>query len=46
MPILLWYLPFAVFCGGCDLLFAEPEMQANEPADLDKAGPEEEATQH
>jgi hypothetical protein len=46
MPILLWYLPFAVFSGACDLLFAEPEVQVNEPADLDHAGPEEEATRH
>ena len=37
MPILLWYLPFAVFSGACDLLFAEPEVQVNEPADLDHA---------
>jgi hypothetical protein len=44
MPILLWYLPFAMFSGACDLLFAEPEVQLNEPADLDHAGPEEEAT--
>lgn len=46
MPILLWYLPFAVFSGACDLLFAEPEVQVNEPADLDHAGPEKEATRH
>jgi hypothetical protein len=48
MPILLWYMPFTVFYGACDLLFAELEMQVNEdyPADLDQGGPEEEATQH
>ena len=47
MPILLWYLPFAVFSGACDLLFAEPEVQVNErPADFDHAGPEKEATRH
>jgi hypothetical protein len=26
MPILLWYMPFTVFYGACDLLFAELEM--------------------
>ena len=49
MPILLWYLPFTMFYGTCDLLFAELEMQVTEddpPADLDQAGPEDEATQH
>ena len=47
MPILLWYLPFTMFSGACDLVFAELETQLNdEPADLDEAGPEEEATQH
>jgi hypothetical protein len=46
MPILLWYLPFAMFSGACDLVFAELEMQVNEPADLDEARPDEEATQH
>jgi hypothetical protein len=48
MPILLWYLPFTMFSGACDLVFAELEMQVNEdhPADLDEASPEEDATQH
>jgi hypothetical protein len=27
MPILLWYLPFSMFYGACDLMFAELEMQ-------------------
>jgi hypothetical protein len=27
MPILFWYLPFAMFSGVCDLMFAELEMQ-------------------
>jgi hypothetical protein len=44
MPILLWYIPFTVFYAGCDLLFAEFEMEANEtPEDLDDARPEGEA---
>jgi hypothetical protein len=47
MPILLWYLPFTMFSGACDIVFAELETQLNEePADLDEVGPEEEATQH
>jgi hypothetical protein len=48
MPILLWYLPFTMFYGTCDLLFAGLEMQVNEdrPADLDPPRPEEEAAQH
>jgi hypothetical protein len=46
MPILLWYMPFTMFYGTCDLLFAGLEMQVTEPADLDRAGPEDEATQH
>jgi hypothetical protein len=46
MPILLWYLPFTMFSGACDVVFAELEMQVNEPADFDQTGPEEEATQH
>jgi hypothetical protein len=35
MPILLWYLPFTMFSGVCDLVFAELEMQVNRdhPAD-------------
>jgi hypothetical protein len=46
MPILLWYLPFTMFYGTCDLVFAELEMQVNEvrQTDLDQAGPEDEAT--
>ncbi len=47
MPILLWYLPFTMFSGACDLVFAEFETKANEdPANLDEAGAEEDATQH
>jgi hypothetical protein len=47
MPILLWYMPFTMFYGACDLLFAELEMEVNgAPADLGEPGPEEEATQH
>jgi hypothetical protein len=46
MPILLWYLPFTMFYGACDLLFAGLEMQVNEPADLGETGPDEEATRH
>jgi hypothetical protein len=47
MPILLWYLPFTMFYGTCDLVFAELEMQVNEDrqAVLVQAGPEDEATQ-
>jgi hypothetical protein len=47
MPILLWYLPFTMFSGACDLVFAEFTPQVDEePADLDEAGSEDEATQH
>jgi hypothetical protein len=47
MPILLWYMPFTMFYGACDLLFAGLEMQVNEaPADLGKAEPERIATRH
>jgi hypothetical protein len=28
MPILLWYLPFTMFSGACDLVFSEFETQA------------------
>jgi hypothetical protein len=28
MPILFWYLPFTMFSGVCDLVFAELEMQS------------------
>jgi hypothetical protein len=28
MPILLWYLPFTMFSGACDLVFSELEAQA------------------
>jgi hypothetical protein len=27
MNILLWYLPFAIFTGACDLTVSEGEMQ-------------------
>jgi hypothetical protein len=27
MPILLWYLPFTMFSGTCDLVFSEFESQ-------------------
>jgi hypothetical protein len=27
MPILLWYLPFTMFSGACDLMFSEFEAQ-------------------
>jgi hypothetical protein len=27
MPILLWYLPFTMFSGACDLVFSEFEAQ-------------------
>jgi hypothetical protein len=27
MPILLWYLPFTMFSGACDLVFSEFETQ-------------------
>jgi hypothetical protein len=30
MPILLWYMPFTMFYGACDLLFAGLEMEMNE----------------
>jgi hypothetical protein len=44
MPIRFWYLPFAMFSGGCDLVLSEPEMQVDEdPANFDEVGPEEEA---
>jgi hypothetical protein len=47
MPILLWYLPFTMFSGACDLVFAGFETQVSEAAaDLDEAGAEDEATQH
>ncbi|MBV9970646.1 MAG: hypothetical protein JO228_11740 [Xanthobacteraceae bacterium] len=47
MPILLWYLPFTMFSGACDLVFAELETQLNEhPADRDEVGAEDDATQH
>jgi hypothetical protein len=47
MPILLWYLPFTMFSGACDLVLSELEIQVNEePADFDEVGPEEDATQH
>jgi hypothetical protein len=47
MPILLWYLPFTMFSGACDLVFAEFETQlGEEPADLDEVAPEDEATTH
>jgi hypothetical protein len=43
MPIRFWYLPFAMFSGGCDLALSEPEMQVDEdPANFD-VGPDEEA---
>jgi hypothetical protein len=29
MPILLWYLPFAMFSGACDLVFSEFEAGAS-----------------
>jgi hypothetical protein len=28
MPILLWYLPYTMFSGACDLVMSEFEMQA------------------
>ncbi len=28
MPILLWYLPYTMFSGACDLVFSELEAQA------------------
>jgi hypothetical protein len=47
MPILLWYLPFTMFSGACDLVFAELATQlAEESADLDEVSPEDEATTH
>jgi hypothetical protein len=47
MPILLWYLPFTMFSGACDLVFAELTTQlSEEPPDLDEVGPEDEATTH
>jgi hypothetical protein len=47
MPILLCYLPFTMFYGACDLLFAGLEMEVNEdPADLYEAEVGEETTQH
>jgi hypothetical protein len=35
--ILLWYLPFAVFSGACDLMLSESDMQTNSerPAEID-----------
>ena len=27
MPILLWYLPFTMFSGACDLVFSEFESR-------------------
>jgi len=27
MPILLWYLPFTMFSGACDLVFSEFETR-------------------
>jgi hypothetical protein len=27
MPILLWYLPYTMFSGACDFVFAELETQ-------------------
>ncbi len=47
MPILLWYLPFTMFSGACDLVFAEFETQLNEePAERDEVSLEDEATTH
>ncbi len=47
MPILLWYLPFTMFSGACDLVFAELGSQLNdEPADLEEVATEDEATTH
>jgi hypothetical protein len=47
MPILLWYLPFTMFSGACDLVLSELEMQPDEhPADFDEVGLEDEAIQH
>jgi hypothetical protein len=48
MPILLWYMPFTMFYGACDLLFAGLEMEVDEDrsAGVGEVGPEELATQH
>jgi hypothetical protein len=49
MPILLWYTPFTMFYGACDLLFGALELEMNEDraADVGEVGPEEEeAMQH
>ena len=47
MPILLWYLPFTMFSGACDLVFSEFEtLTSEDPAEIAEAGPEEDATQH
>jgi hypothetical protein len=47
MPILLWYLPYTMFSGACELVFAEFETQVSgEPAERDADSAEEEATQH
>ena len=47
MPILLWYLPFTMFSGACDLVFAELGSQLNDaPADLEEVSTEDEATTH
>jgi hypothetical protein len=40
-------MPFTMFYGACDLLFAGLEMGMNEgPSDLDQTGSGEKATQH
>jgi hypothetical protein len=44
MPILLWYLPFTMFSGACDLVFSEFETQPSE--EIAEGGPEEDTTQH
>jgi hypothetical protein len=47
MPILLWYLPFTMFSGACDLVFSEFETQPSEdPAEIVEGGPEEDTTAH
>jgi hypothetical protein len=47
MPILLWYMPFTMFYGSCDLLYSGLELEMNEgrPAGVGEVGPKEVATQ-
>jgi hypothetical protein len=38
MPILLWYLPYTMFSGACDLVLSEFELHTtgDEPEEFDE----------